>query len=49
MVVMQPVVSAWAAEKGDTPSDDPGTDGPAEVDELMERESKSAWAPERKP
>jgi glucose-6-phosphate 1-dehydrogenase len=46
---MQPVLDAWATEKGDIPSYASGTDDPAAADKLMEREGKCARLPVRRP
>jgi glucose-6-phosphate 1-dehydrogenase len=52
--VVQPVLDAWAADKGDIPIYASGSDGPTAADELLARNGKRAWRsvsrpPEHKP
>jgi glucose-6-phosphate 1-dehydrogenase len=52
--VVQPVLDAWAADKGDIPRYSSGSDGPKAADELLARDGERAWRsvsrpPEQKP
>jgi glucose-6-phosphate 1-dehydrogenase len=52
--IVQPVLSAWAAERADFPDYESGSDGPKAADELLARDGDRAWRPvglasERKP
>ncbi|SDR32077.1 glucose-6-phosphate 1-dehydrogenase [Rhizobiales bacterium GAS191] len=41
--VVQPVLDAWAKDKGEFPNYVSGSDGPAEADELIGRDGGRAW------
>jgi glucose-6-phosphate 1-dehydrogenase len=43
--IVQPVLDAWAAEKGDFPNYDSGSDGPKAAGELLARDGQRAWRP----
>lgn len=43
--IVQPVLDAWAAEKGDFPNYDSGSEGPKAADELLAREGNREWLP----
>ena len=52
--VVQPVLDAWAADKGDIPIYASGSNGPTAADALLARNGKRAWRsvsrpPEQKP
>jgi glucose-6-phosphate 1-dehydrogenase len=52
--IVQPVLDAWAAEKGDIPTYASGSDGPEAADALVAADGKRTWRPlnpqpERKP
>jgi glucose-6-phosphate 1-dehydrogenase len=43
--IVQPVLDAWAAEKGDIHIYDSGSDGPKAADDLLARDGDRAWRP----
>ena len=43
--IVQPVLDAWAVEKGDFPNYDSGSDGPKTASELLARDGQRAWRP----
>jgi len=43
--IVQPVLDAWAAQKGEFPNYDSGSDGPKAADELLSRDAQRAWRP----
>jgi len=43
--IVQPVLDAWAADKGDIPVYASGTDGPQAADDLLGRDGKRCWRP----
>jgi glucose-6-phosphate 1-dehydrogenase len=43
--IVQPVLDAWTAEKGDFPNYDSGSDGPKAADELLARDGDRSWRP----
>jgi glucose-6-phosphate 1-dehydrogenase len=47
--VVQPVLTAWAAERGEIAFYDSGSDGPNEADALLARDGDRAWRPIGRP
>jgi glucose-6-phosphate 1-dehydrogenase len=43
--IVQPVLDAWTAEKGDFPDYDSGSDGPKAADALLRRDGDRSWRP----
>ena len=43
--IVEPVLVAWAAQKGDFPNYDSGTDGPKSAEELLARDGDRRWRP----
>ena len=43
--IVQPVLDAWAAEKGDFPNYESGSDGPKSADALLARDGDRTWRP----
>jgi glucose-6-phosphate 1-dehydrogenase len=47
--IVQPMLDAWAAEKGDFPNYASGSAGPKAADNLLAHSGKRAWLPLEEP